>query len=93
MYGHPKAGRQFEKKYRAFLLSNGWISSSYDRHSFSLSNDIGTASLLTIVDDSPIQSSSIAMRDFVHKSIGDNFKITIDLECKHIAGLDVQQKY
>ena len=73
VYGHPKAGRQFEQKYRAFLLDNGWIASSYDRYSFSLSNDIGTASLLTIVDDSPIMSSSIAMRDFVHSSIGANF--------------------
>jgi hypothetical protein len=91
VYGHPKAGRQFEKKYRTFLLDNGWIASSYDRYSFSLSNDLGTASLLTIVDDSPIMSSSIAMRDFVHSSIGSQFKITIDLECKHIAGIDVQK--
>jgi len=91
VYGHPKAGRQHEKKYSAFLLSQGWIRSSYDRYSYSLSNDIGKACLLTIVDDSPIQSTSIAMRDFVHASIGSAFKITIDNDVKHVAGLDVQQ--
>jgi hypothetical protein len=91
VYGHPKAGRQHEKKYSAFLLNNGWIRSSYDRYSYSISNDIGQACLLTIVDDSPIQSTSIAMRDYVHASIGGTFEITIDNEVKHVAGLDVQQ--
>jgi hypothetical protein len=31
------------------------------------------------------------MRDFVHASIASEFKITIDNDCKHVAGLDVQQ--
>jgi hypothetical protein len=31
------------------------------------------------------------MQDFVHQSIAKTFSITIDLECKHVAGLDVQQ--
>ena len=91
VYGHPKAGRQFEKKYRAFLLANDFVSSSFDPHSYSLTNATGTAHLLTIVDDCPIQSSSIDMRDFVHRLIGSSFKITIDNDCKHIAGLDVQR--
>jgi hypothetical protein len=91
VYGHPKAGRQHEKKYSAFLLNNGWKRSSYDRYSYSLSNEIGQACLLTIVDDSPIQSTSIAMREFVHASIGETFDITIDNEVKHVAGLDVEQ--
>jgi hypothetical protein len=31
------------------------------------------------------------MRDFVHASIAKLFKSTIDIECKHVAGLDVEQ--
>ena len=89
--GHPKAGRQLEKKYRAFLLDSGWTASSYDRYSFSLSSGTGTASLLTVVDDSPTVSSSTAMRDFAHSSTGASFRVTTDLKCQHTAGLDVQK--
>ena len=73
------------------LLRNGWIRSVFDPCSYTLVNHIGTAHLLTIVDDSTILASSIEMRDFVHRSIAKSFKITIDLECKHVAGMDVQQ--
>jgi hypothetical protein len=91
VYGHPKAGRRFEQTYHNFLVKNNWIPSSFDPHSYTLHNDIGSATLLTIVDDSPIMSSSVDMRDFVHNLIGSEFKIVIDNECKHIAGLDIQQ--
>ena len=90
-YGHPKAGRQHEKKYSAMLLASGWVRSSYERYAYSLCNDLGQACLLTIVDDSPIQSSTIAMREFVHAQISAVFDITIDNEVKHVAGLDVEQ--
>jgi len=91
VYGHPKAGRQFTRKYREMLLRNDWVRSVFDPCSYTLINDIGYAHLLTIVDDSPILASDIPMRDFVHASIAKSFKITIDLECKHVAGLDVEQ--
>jgi hypothetical protein len=91
VYGHPKAGRQFMLKYKAMLLRHGWIQSVFDPCSYTLLNGIGVAHLLTIVDDSPILADSIAMRDSVHASIASEFKITIDNDCKHVAGLDVQQ--
>jgi hypothetical protein len=46
--------------------------------------------MLTIVDDSSTQSTSIATRQFVHASIGEAFDITIDNDVKHVAGLDDQ---
>ena len=92
VYGHPKAGCQHEKKCSAFLLSTGWKRSSYDRHSYSLSNDIRQACLLTIVENSPIQSTSIAMQEFVHASICAAFEITIDNDVNHVAGLDFLTK-
>ena len=93
VYGHPKADRQWTRKYRAGLLKRGWIASSYDPHSYTLINDIGRAMLLTIVDDSPIASSNIAMRDFVHATLAADFKMTFELVVKHVAGLDVQENY
>jgi len=91
VYGHPKAGRQFMLKYKYMLLRHGWIQSVFDPCSYTLQNVVGIAHLLTIVDDSPILADSIPMRDFVHASIASEFKITIDNDCKHVAGLDVQQ--
>ena len=74
VYGHPKAGRQYTRKYREMLLRNGWIRSVFDPCSNTLVNRICTAHLLTIVDDSPILASSIPMRDFVHRSIAKSLR-------------------
>ena len=89
IYGHPLAGRVLRLDLNAVLIDLGFVSTSYDSTMYTLHKNGSSVFMATAVDDMPLFTSDISIKEFVISGLKAKYELIIKDALTTVLGLEV----